>query len=88
MYQRIAKQWLSLNCILLWMTKHDHTDGEYICIWDKAVRRKCKHKLKVYFYHDLKVMTPDSFNSFTVTVTPQSVLWKYIIPLNALRRDS
>ena len=22
-------------------------------------------------------MTPDSFNSLTVTVTPQSVLWKY-----------
>ena len=31
----------------------------------------------VYFYHDLLVMTLDSFNAFTVTVTPQSVLWKY-----------
>ena len=27
----------------------------------------------LYFYHDLKVMTLDSFN---VTVTPKSVLWK------------
>ena len=31
----------------------------------------------VYFYHDLQVMTIDSFNTFTVTVTPKSVLWMY-----------
>ena len=28
----------------------------------------------LYFYHG---MTRDSFTAFTVTVTPQSVLWKY-----------
>ena len=31
----------------------------------------------LYFYHDLLVMTLDSFNEFTFTVTPQSFLWKY-----------
>ena len=31
----------------------------------------------VYFYHDLLVMTLNSFNSITVIVMPQSVLWKY-----------
>ena len=27
----------------------------------------------IFFYHNLKVMTLDSFNAFTVSVTPQSV---------------
>ena len=36
---------------------------------------------EVHFYHDLSVMTLDSFNSFTVTVKPQSVLWKYTITI-------
>ena len=31
----------------------------------------------IYFYHDLLVMTLDSVNAFTITVTPQSTLWKY-----------
>ena len=31
----------------------------------------------LYFYHDILVMTLDSVDAFTVTVTPQSVLWKY-----------
>ena len=35
-----------------------------------------KLRKMIFFYHDLLVMTLDSFNAFTVTVTPQSVLWK------------
>ena len=31
------------------------------------------NRLCVYLYHDLKVMTLDSFNAFTVTVTPRFV---------------
>ena len=36
-----------------------------------------KNCVYLYFYHDLQVMTLDSFNAFTVTDTSQSVLWKY-----------
>ena len=44
------------------------------------IQRKCNdtlEELKVYFYHDLLVMSLNLFNAFTVTVTLQSVLWKY-----------
>ena len=40
----------------------------FVCSW-----------ICVYFYHDLNVMTLNSFKVFTVKVTPQSVLWKYRI---------
>ena len=33
--------------------------------------------MTLYLFLDLQVMTLDSFNTFTVTVTPQSVLLKY-----------
>ena len=33
--------------------------------------------MTLYFYLDLQVMTLDSFITFTVTATPQSVLLKY-----------
>ena len=52
----------------------------------KVLREECRWSHKtlalsqeeaLYFYHNLLVVTLNSFNAFTVTVTPQSVLWKY-----------
>ena len=46
--------------------------------WENVTQYK-KIPDQLYFYHDLWVMSLDTFNLLTITVTPQSVLWKYTI---------
>ena len=48
----------------------------YIVSYPPLLQAHDKNNLRVYLYHNLKAMTLDSFNAFSATVTPQSVLWK------------
>ena len=60
---------MSLNTVLVCYQKSIFVFlNQNICCW---------YSMKWIFYHDLQVMTLDSFNALTVTVNPQSLWWKY-----------
>ena len=54
----------------------------YIVSYPPLLQTNNNNGLRVYLYHDLYIMTLNSFDAFTVTVTPQSVCGSVISSKN------